>query len=262
MLSLHEGKAKYYKRYRPALPEKLFGFLGNKLELNAKSKLDRLLDLGCGTGQLTIPLSRYFNEVIGVDPSQDMLKEAKLVASAADCKNIQWLQSCAEDLAESLGMFDLITIANAFHWMKHEKVVPWILNHLHKSKSLVLIGSHHSFWSKKSDWQKVLWKIVDDWFGKEKQALQSNIVQFQTPWHEVLAKYPFSSINSFELPETRIWQVETLLGYIYSMSFCSVEKLGDQRIKFEQEVKEQLLKINPQNRFVENNQISVIISDR
>ena len=257
MPSLHEGKAKYYKRYRPALPKKLFDFLENKLQLNAKSKLDRLLDLGCGTGQLTIPLRRYFKEVIGVDPSQDMLSEAKLAAS--ETKNIQWLQSCAEDLAESLGMFDLVTIANAFHWMKHEQVVPWILNHLRKSKSLVLIGSYHMFPKKDTDWEKMLSKITDDWFGAEKQVVSS--LQCYTPWREILDQYAFSSIKNFKLLEIRIWGIEKILGYIYSMSFCSVEKLGNQRIKFEQEVKEKLLKINPQNRFVENNQISVIIAN-
>jgi ubiquinone/menaquinone biosynthesis C-methylase UbiE len=257
MPSFHEGKAKYYKRYRPALPKKLFDFLKNELQLNAKYKLNRLLDLGCGTGQLTIPLSHYFNEVIGVDPSQDILNEAKL--AARKLKNIQWLQSYAENLAESLGIFDLITVANAFHWMKHEIVVPWILRHLHKSKSLVLIGSYHTFPQKDTDWEKTLAKLIDDWFDGEKKSIKS--FRCNTPWREILDQYAFSAINSFEISETRIWKIETILGYIYSTPFCSVEKLGDQQAKFEQQVKQQLLRINPQNRFIEQNQISVIIAD-
>src|SRR5690349_23730188 len=38
----------------------------------------RLLDLGCGTGQLAIPFSSYFEEVIGLDPEPEMLEQSAL----------------------------------------------------------------------------------------------------------------------------------------------------------------------------------------
>ncbi|WP_353615266.1 MULTISPECIES: class I SAM-dependent methyltransferase [unclassified Mycobacterium] len=36
----------------------------------------RLLDLGCGTGQLALPLAGHVTEAVGVDPEADMLTEA------------------------------------------------------------------------------------------------------------------------------------------------------------------------------------------
>jgi glycine/sarcosine N-methyltransferase len=39
-----------------------------------------LLDIGCGTGSLTLALSRTFNKVVGIDLDEAMLQKAKMVA--------------------------------------------------------------------------------------------------------------------------------------------------------------------------------------
>ena len=47
--------------------------------LSARFRLDgtgRLLDLGCGTGQLVIPLAAHVAEAVGMDPEPEMLVEA------------------------------------------------------------------------------------------------------------------------------------------------------------------------------------------
>jgi tRNA/tmRNA/rRNA uracil-C5-methylase (TrmA/RlmC/RlmD family) len=57
----------YYARYRPGHPEALFGCIRRAFHLDSSR---RLLDLGCGTGQLALPLAKYFEEVIGKILSQ------------------------------------------------------------------------------------------------------------------------------------------------------------------------------------------------
>ncbi|TDC75253.1 class I SAM-dependent methyltransferase [Actinomadura sp. 7K507] len=47
----------------------------------------RLLDLGCGTGQLVIPLAEHFAEAVGMDPEQEMLDRAARQAVAAKVAN-------------------------------------------------------------------------------------------------------------------------------------------------------------------------------
>ena len=67
------GSAAYYERgrlpYAPAFAEVLATSLG----LDGQ---DRLLDVGCGPGIVTLPMARYFREAAGVDPDPDMLAQA------------------------------------------------------------------------------------------------------------------------------------------------------------------------------------------
>ncbi|WP_175989457.1 hypothetical protein [Bacillus sp. Marseille-Q1617] len=51
---LFEGTAGYFSKYRPLYPSFLVRFLVNRFSLNGEK---RMLDLGCGTGQLTIRFS-------------------------------------------------------------------------------------------------------------------------------------------------------------------------------------------------------------
>ena len=50
-----------------------------------------LLDIGCGTGRLTVPLSKHFKEVYATDFMQSFLDLAKQNAKEANQKNITFL---------------------------------------------------------------------------------------------------------------------------------------------------------------------------
>ena len=72
------GAAAHYEPgrlpYAPALAEALERSLG----LDGRG---RLLDVGCGPGTVTLLLARLFEEVVGLDPDGDMLREAARLAS-------------------------------------------------------------------------------------------------------------------------------------------------------------------------------------
>lgn len=67
----------------------------------------RVLDHGCGTGRLTIPLSQAFQEVLAIDISPEMLGEAERNARSAGCHNIAF--RLADDrLSQVTGSFNLV----------------------------------------------------------------------------------------------------------------------------------------------------------
>lgn len=64
----------YYQKYRRGYPTPVIDALAAALQLRPD---DVVVDLGCGTGQLTLPLARRVRAVIGMDPEADMLEVAR-----------------------------------------------------------------------------------------------------------------------------------------------------------------------------------------
>jgi SAM-dependent methyltransferase len=72
--TLFTGTAWHYARYRPGYPSMFFTDLVARFHLDGTG---RLLDLGCGTGQLTLRLAEHVAAAIGIDPEPEMLTEAR-----------------------------------------------------------------------------------------------------------------------------------------------------------------------------------------
>ncbi|MBI5409159.1 MAG: methyltransferase domain-containing protein [Nitrospirae bacterium] len=94
-------------------------------ELIALAKVredDSILDLGCGAGRLTIELAKLAHKgnIVGIDPSQDMLGRAREKASSMD--NILLLNIPAQDL-DLKEEFDLVFSNSAFQWIKEQEDV-------------------------------------------------------------------------------------------------------------------------------------------
>lgn len=94
--SLYTGSAAFYVRGRVPYPAALADVLVDELDLDGRG---RLLDLGCGPGSLTLLLAPYFDQVIGVDPDEQMLIEGRREAEAAGITNVSWLRARAEELS-------------------------------------------------------------------------------------------------------------------------------------------------------------------
>lgn len=74
---------------------------------NPDARRGRVLDHGCGTGRLTIPLSYLYEEVVALDISSEMLGEAEANASAAQRANISF-RAADDRLSRATGLFDLV----------------------------------------------------------------------------------------------------------------------------------------------------------
>jgi trans-aconitate 2-methyltransferase len=83
------------------------------LELLAPQPAERILDVGCGTGQLTAEIAQSGAHVIGLDSSADMLIEAR--------KNYSDIPFALADAAEFdfPEPFDAVFSNAALHWVKN-----------------------------------------------------------------------------------------------------------------------------------------------
>lgn len=60
----------------------------------------QILDLGCGSGNFTIPMAKYSKEILALDFSPAMLKELSVQLSKEDIKNVRMVRSKWEDFNE------------------------------------------------------------------------------------------------------------------------------------------------------------------
>lgn len=103
------GYADLYDEGRPSLPNKTFEMLRPYIRDN----MDLIVDIGCGTGLSTKTCEKYAKKVIGIDPSEDLLNEAK----KKDIKNVSFIRAFSDNTGLDGGIADLVICSQAFHWM-------------------------------------------------------------------------------------------------------------------------------------------------
>ena len=79
----------------------------------------RLLDVGAGPGILAIGFKPYCREIVGVDPEPGMIEAARAAADRAGVA-VTFVEGRFEDVAAKLGLFDVVTIGRAIHWLDPE----------------------------------------------------------------------------------------------------------------------------------------------
>lgn len=98
----------HYASFRPTYPPALF----ERIVAGADSKhAAAAADIGCGSGQATASLARYFNKVTGVDPSESQISAAK-----QDHPNIDFVVGRESKLPFASHSLDCVTVAQAAHW--------------------------------------------------------------------------------------------------------------------------------------------------
>lgn len=110
---LYESIGKGYNSTRKADP-----YLTNRLLYHLNPKSDgRYLDIGCGTGNYTIALAEKGVNILGVEPSEKMLLEAK-----NRNRRIEWLKGSAEKIPCENDFFNgIIATLTLHHWTDLQK---------------------------------------------------------------------------------------------------------------------------------------------
>ncbi len=104
--------ADLYDRYRPGPPAAVVDALVEATGIGTRT---RVVEFGCGTGQLSVPLAATGAELTCVEPG------TRLAAIAAENLSRFPLAAveCAafEDWPPPPQLFDAVVVANAFHWL-------------------------------------------------------------------------------------------------------------------------------------------------
>jgi SAM-dependent methyltransferase len=230
---LYRGTAGYYDRYRLPYPEAMIEELARTAQVSGRG---RLLDLACGTGQLTFPLRQRFAEVWAVDQEPDMVEVVRVKAAAAGAGNVWPIVASAETLHAAAGHFELAVIGNAFHRLDRDLAARRIHGWLQPGGHLALCWSSTP-WIGAARWQAALAATLDKW----KAALGAGpripagweLARQRRPDSRVLSDAGFQVAGSRQFAVGHRWTLPELAGFIRSTSFLPAEVLADQAGAFD-----------------------------
>jgi SAM-dependent methyltransferase len=130
--------AELYDRCRPTYPPQLFTDLAALADLGPHA---RVLEIGCGTGQATLPLAQRGCHVVAMDLSPDMAAVAR--RNLAQFPDVTVVAAAFEDWQPSDGTFDAVLSATAFHWLDPEVRMIKAADLLRPGGSLGIVSTHH-----------------------------------------------------------------------------------------------------------------------
>ncbi len=116
-----------YDRARPTYPREAAAWL-------AGEQPTTVLELGAGTGKLTRALVDLGHDVHATDPDEQML--ARLRDNLPD---VRTSVASAEDIPAPDAGYDVVVVAQAFHWFDHDRALPEIARVLKPGGRVALV---------------------------------------------------------------------------------------------------------------------------
>jgi len=250
-LDAFAGTATYYLRYRVPYPEAL---LLDLVERTGVTGEGRLLDLACGPGRVALALVSLFREVWAIDLEPEMIEVGQKEATQRGMNNVKWMVGKAEELQAAPASFELITIGEAFHRLDQQLVAKEALEWLQPGGCLVSLGSY-GVMDGKEPWQRIVADIVRHWTSRVSPSgdVSAQPKPGSGPEHNelVFRETGYADVASYPFVEGHDWTIETIIGNLYSTSFCSKNVLGDNSEAFEADLKAALLAHDPSGQYRE-----------
>ncbi|MEU0960783.1 class I SAM-dependent methyltransferase [Micromonospora aurantiaca (nom. illeg.)] len=159
--------ATYYARHRRGYPPEVLDALAAAFRLDAD---DTVLDLGCGTGQLSIPLADRVGAVIGMDPEPDMLAIARRTAVDRGTANATWVLGSDGDvpaLARLLGgrTVGALTVAVAIHFVDRDALFEAARPLVRPGGGIAVVTNGEPLWMQDTEWSAALRGCLERMLG-------------------------------------------------------------------------------------------------
>jgi len=251
--TLFAGSAAYYEQGRlpnaPGLAEAFQKALG----LDGRG---RLLDVGCGPGTVTLCLTDLFEEVVGLDADEGMIRQARRSSSERGAMNARWIRSRAEDLPAGLGTFRVVTFAASFHWMDRPLVARIVRGILEPDGAVVHVDNRHQDSLTLDDNVPALpieriAELRRGYLGWDRRAGQG--VRNSSPDDEgaVFRAAGFAGPDVVVVPDGRtiVRSFDDVVAETFSMSSTAPHLFGDRLSEFEADLRRILAEASPDGSF-------------
>lgn len=198
---LFSQQAAIYAKYRPVYPHELFEYI-----LSFVKHRSAAWDCATGNGQAAVELAHYFDRVIATDHSEKQLQQAiphqKITYALAGIENTHLPDNS----------FDLITVAQAYHWFDFDAFHREVLR-VAKPEAVVAIWGYSLIQSNEPDLQSLIHH-----FYKEKTGPYWDAERKYVDDHYTTVSFPYQELpaRSFEIKVQ--WTKADLTGYLNTWS--------------------------------------------
>ena len=165
------GFAGIYENARPAVPQypidRICAYLGKAPE--------KVADIGCGTGLSTMVWERVCPDVVGIEPSEDMIS----VARQKENDKVHFIKAFSDETGLDDESVDVVVCSQSFHWMEPTATLREANRILRKGGMFATIDCD---WPPVADWRAE--KAYSDFYGEVKR------IEAETPGiNDTFVKY-------------------------------------------------------------------------
>jgi SAM-dependent methyltransferase len=213
--------AEHYLKGRPPYAAALFARVA---ELTALETSDSVLDLGCGPGQIALGLAPYAGPITAIDPEPEMLRIAAAEATAAGV-SIRFIEGSSFELTPALGVFHVVAIGRAFHWMDRQDTLARLDRMIESNGAIALFSDRHPEVPQNA-WRKAYDAVLDKYSSGDSARNLRKSDAFAS--HEaVLLTSPFSRLERIGVIEERATPIGNLDCRLLSLSSVSRAQIGN-----------------------------------
>lgn len=231
--------AEQYQMFRPRYHHIPFDLIRSLIRHDFESSLD----VACGTGHSTTALSKISKNVIGVDNSEAMLRQAR------QSSKIKFIKAEAENLPFEDSSFDFLNISMGFHWVDQKSFLKEAQRVLKKHGFLSI--DHYGFSGKISQ-NFELQNTHHELFNKYLPPASSQSIY---PSENLISETNFQLVKELEYEHIISLNASEFLGLIMTWSNFQVLS-SDQKDSLIQKMKDLY------NRVFENNRKELLFNGK
>ena len=206
-----ESLAKLYAKFRPSYPQKVYNAISlfaTKRGIDLKTGL--ALDLACGSGQGTFPLTNIVEKCIGVDISRAQINFAKEKNVTEGNDAVEFMVADAHSLPFENDKFDLVTCSTAWHWFDPKAACPEVSRVLKKPGCLA-VYSYAPFSLRHPECDRILQNFFDTlssvWHPRDKLVVD----------HYKDVELPYPVLERHDISVRVSMTVNNLVGFLESL---------------------------------------------
>jgi ubiquinone/menaquinone biosynthesis C-methylase UbiE len=252
--NLYKGTAEYYTRFRPRYPAVLVDAIERTVGLGPE---DSLLDLACGTGEVSLAFADRVGDIWAIDLEPEMVAMAEQNALYRGIRRVHWLVGRAEDAELPEDHFTMVAAGRAFHRLNRPLIAQRGLRWLRSGGRFIDMGADSSGLRNPTEpWMAAAAEVYDRWLPQARKS-RAEVTTSSAPGQRkattqtILMEAGYTQVTKHEFDVPLVWEIDRFIGYLRSLSFSTKEFWGEAWSGFEADLRNTLATFTSTDRLTE-----------